>query len=144
MGGVNLVCTGSETALHLRPKAALHQAPKARCTQRPKGALHSRPKAAAVLGAKELQIYVGADLQVGPSFVRHAVFAHLGHSRKDTSRGARRRVSPPVLGAKSIRHGRGACGAGGDAPPVATRSKKQPLPDPASFAVSSTTRRGRP
>jgi hypothetical protein len=35
--------------------------------------------------------------------------------------GPRRRVSPPVLGAKRADHGRGACAAGGDAPPGATR-----------------------
>jgi hypothetical protein len=35
--------------------------------------------------------------------------------------GPRRRVSPPVLGATCADHGRGACAAGGDAPPGATR-----------------------
>ena len=39
--------------------------------------------------------------------------------------GSCRRVSPPVLGAKSTDHGSGACAAGGDAPPGATRWKGQ-------------------
>src|SRR5688572_3963991 len=39
--------------------------------------------------------------------------------------GSCRRVSPPVLGAKRTYHGRGACAAGGDAPPGDTRPEKR-------------------
>jgi ankyrin repeat protein len=41
-----------------------------------------------------------------------------------TPAGSCRRVSPPVLGAKCTDHGRGACAAGGDAPPGATRRQE--------------------
>ena len=44
---------------------------------------------------------------------------------QSTQSGSCRRVSPPVLGAKTHDHWSGACAAGGDAPPGATRPDKR-------------------
>ena len=46
------------------------------------------------------------------------------NARELTPAGSCRRVSPPVLGAKCTDHGKGACAAGGNAPPGATRWQK--------------------
>ena len=50
--------------------------------------------------------------------------------RARVARGSCRRTAPPVLGAKSTCHVRGACGAGGAAPSGATRELGPPITAP--------------